>query len=477
MTAGTVFTGATSGAQLTITQVVGTTISGTVTLGNFQTNEIITATLSGGAAFSGTTYTVTGGVASGGLFIFGEQVTNFDGDTAKVEQVNLQTGQEIPLAQLRYTVGLSTTSIEVVAYRTDNTAADAAVPAGTFTAGKNYQFGSEIVLVSAITQGSESTTLTVTRAQNGTTAVSHQEDVPVYGTDILVTDQLTLSKTAGTYQSTPGLFDIQLNDYIIAAQSGVVAQVTASSVYQDPTTNEFIGQVNISPGSSFFGLLFNRITSQTYPNVVLDNIANSSVNIVDFTDNNTPFNENFPATEQINNYVITYDNASGALAEGEDIRNYKIEYGNSNGDFDSAEDAKIRKLTFTNQKGTGFFVAGQTIRIGSLAEGEGTKAEVVGYSQARKTVYLGKIGRCQYNGQDIHAITFAGNAQISTGSFKFGGSSLLLDGTGDYVNIAASSEFAWGTGAFTLEFWVNPDSAAISGTATLLDICLTTDKS
>ncbi len=84
---------------------------------------------------------------------------------------------------------------------------------------------------------------------------------------------------------------IQLNDYIIAAQSGVVAQVTASSVYQDPTTNEFIGQVNISPGSSFFGLLFNRITSQTYPNVVLDNIANSSVNIVDFTDNNTPFNE------------------------------------------------------------------------------------------------------------------------------------------------------------------------------------------
>ena len=129
VTAGTVFTGGTSGAQLTITQVVGTTISGTVTLGNFQANEIITATLSGGAAFSGTTYTVTGGVASGGLFIFGEQVTNFDGDTAKVEQVNLQTGQEIPLAQLRYTVGLSTTSIEVVAYRTDNTAADAVVPA------------------------------------------------------------------------------------------------------------------------------------------------------------------------------------------------------------------------------------------------------------------------------------------------------------------------------------------------------------
>ena len=462
-----VVVGTSSNARLTVTKVVGNIITGFITQGTFVPGELVTVSATG---FSANYASATSpAYESGGLFIFNETVTNFEGNTAKVERVNLQTGQETPLAQLRYTIGLSTSSIEVVKYRTDNTAADEPVPAGTFVATKNYQFGSEIVTVNTITQNNDSTTLGVTRAQSGTTAVSHQEDVPVYGTDISVTNQLTLSKTAGTYQSTPGLFDIQLNDYIIAAQSGVVAQVTASSVYQDPTTQEFIGQVNISPGSSFFGLLFNRITSQTYPNVVLDNIANSQVNIVNFTDNNTPFNENFPANEQINNYVIPYDNASGALTEGEDIRNYKLEYGNSNGDFDQSEDAKIRKLTFDSQKGTGFFVAGQNIRIGSLAEGEGTKAEVVGYSQARQTVYLGKIGRCQYNGQDIHAITFAGNAQLSTASFKFGGSSLLLDGTGDYVNIASSTEFGWGTGAFTLEFWVNPGSGAISGTTTLLD--------
>ena len=129
ITAGTVLTGQTSGSTMTVTGVVGTTISGTITLSTFQTNETITGTLAGGAgAFSGNVYTVNGTVASGGLFIFGEQVSNFDGDTAKVEQAPLQTGQEIPLAQLRYTVGLSTTSIEVVAYRIDNTAADEAVP-------------------------------------------------------------------------------------------------------------------------------------------------------------------------------------------------------------------------------------------------------------------------------------------------------------------------------------------------------------
>ena len=52
---------------------------------------------------------------------------------------------------------------------------------------------------------------------------------------------LTLSKTAGTYQSTPGLFNIQLDDVIIGAQSGVVARsYIYRSAYQDPVTQEFI---------------------------------------------------------------------------------------------------------------------------------------------------------------------------------------------------------------------------------------------
>ena len=139
--------------------------------------------------------------------------------------------------------------------------------------------------------------------------------------------------------------------------------------------------------------------------------------------------------------MIPYDNLTGTFQENEYIRNYKIEYGNSNGDFLATEPAKVRKLTITDVIGTGLFQTGQIIRS------RDSKAEVIGYNQARGTIYLGKIGRCQYNGLDVHAITFAGNAQLSTASFKYGGSSLLLDGTGDYVNIASSTEFGWGTGA------------------------------
>ena len=566
-TIGMALVGTSSGARLTVTKITGNDIDGFITQGTFTLGELATVGATGFAANIGT---VTD-VSNIGLFVFGENVSNLTSNTAKVEQINLQSGAETPLAQLRYTIGASTTSIEMVAYRTDNTAADAPVTAGTFVTGKNYQVESEIFLVNTIVQNNNSTTLSVTRAQNGTAAVSHQEYNPIYGTDITVTNTLTLSKTAGTYQSTPGLFDIVLNDYIIGAQSGVVAQITATSTYQDPTTNEFIGQVNISEGSSFFGLLFNRITSQTYPNIVLDNISQSQIGIVNFTDNLTAFDSSFPANEQVNNYVIPYDNLTGTFQENEYIRNYKIDYGNNNGDFLATEGARIRKLTITDRIGDGIFQTGQVIRS------RDSKAEVVGYNQARNTIYLGKIGRSQRGGLDYNPPTWYGEAQIDTSTKKFGTGSLLLGranhthtfvsgvtngiqasngatsthtaqtGTSydpeagtlvinigthslttsnkvtiadsaitftctadsnttnhpyprstdpasgqaltisavtsdtitvsvgvaqvtlDYLNVDSSSDFAWGTAAFTIELYVKAAAASISGVTTLLD--------
>lgn len=47
-----------------------------------------------------------------------------------------------------------------------------------------------------------------------------------------------------------------------------------------------------------------------------------------------------------------------------------------------------------------------------------------------------------------------GNAQISTAQSKFGGSSVLLDGTLDYLAVPYNASFAYGTGDFTIEFWI-----------------------
>jgi hypothetical protein len=48
----------------------------------------------------------------------------------------------------------------------------------------------------------------------------------------------------------------------------------------------------------------------------------------------------------------------------------------------------------------------------------------------------------------------AGNAQLDTAQFKFGTSSLYLDGTGDYVTSMPDEDFVFGTGDFTIECWV-----------------------
>lgn len=47
-----------------------------------------------------------------------------------------------------------------------------------------------------------------------------------------------------------------------------------------------------------------------------------------------------------------------------------------------------------------------------------------------------------------------GDAKLSTAQAKFGPSSLALDGTGDYVTVATSPDFNFGTGDFTIETWL-----------------------
>jgi len=55
-----------------------------------------------------------------------------------------------------------------------------------------------------------------------------------------------------------------------------------------------------------------------------------------------------------------------------------------------------------------------------------------------------------------------GNAQISTSVVKYGTGSLAFDGTGDYLvsNVASTDLYAFGTGDFTIEFWLYLNSVS-----------------
>lgn len=56
--------------------------------------------------------------------------------------------------------------------------------------------------------------------------------------------------------------------------------------------------------------------------------------------------------------------------------------------------------------------------------------------------------------RSIHVIEFKGTAQIDTAQSKWGGSSLLLDGNSDYLDIPDSSDFFLGSQDFTFETWI-----------------------
>ena len=53
--------------------------------------------------------------------------------------------------------------------------------------------------------------------------------------------------------------------------------------------------------------------------------------------------------------------------------------------------------------------------------------------------------------------TAHGNAQISTTQSEFSGASAYFDGTGDYFDTPANADFNFGSGDFTIDFWMRAD--------------------
>ena len=64
-------------------------------------------------------------------------------------------------------------------------------------------------------------------------------------------------------------------------------------------------------------------------------------------------------------------------------------------------------------------------------------------------------------------ITTVGNIALSDTQSRFGSTSFYFDGTGDYLSLASSSGFAFGTADFCVEYWVFPTSYPGSGNRTL----------
>ena len=104
------------------------------------------------------------------------------------------------------------------------------------------------------------------------------------------------------------------------------------------------------------------------------------------------------------------------------------------------------------------FIDGQALDPTSFGEtgtyGEWKPIEVTGMTYGTNGFYLPFS-----NTGTKHTITANGDAQHSTAQSKIGGSSMYFDGSGDYLTIPSTSDFDFGTGDYTLEFWIRNGTA------------------
>jgi hypothetical protein len=63
----------------------------------------------------------------------------------------------------------------------------------------------------------------------------------------------------------------------------------------------------------------------------------------------------------------------------------------------------------------------------------------------------------------MHPVSVGGNAKLSTAQYKFNGSSIYFDGSGDYLDIPAAGISNFGTGDYTLRGFARMDTSQESG--------------
>jgi hypothetical protein len=67
----------------------------------------------------------------------------------------------------------------------------------------------------------------------------------------------------------------------------------------------------------------------------------------------------------------------------------------------------------------------------------------------------GASGDTAYIAATGQTSTFVGTAQLDSSQYKFGTTSLLVDGNSDYITLPDSTDWSFGAGDFTVDFWVN----------------------
>lgn len=174
---------------------------------------------------------------------------------------------------------------------------------------------------------------------------------------------------------------------------------------------------------------------------------------------------------------VRFDDESGSLTK----REKTIIYGTA-----SATEQILGMHRLYLDNGNKYFIVnhGDEIDLGNDTTGAFTKIFDVSTPDHKwqwinwKNIAIGMDGwnyPVKYNGTSIeqdgsvlftdysttsYTITAVGNAQVDTAQKQIGKGSILLDGTGDYLTVPDNADWNFGTGNFTIDFWIRFNTAS-----------------
>lgn len=286
-------TGATS---IDIVDIVG---------GPFQLNERVDVGRTGFSALIGTIELIDQST----IFEFGEFVTNMTGNTAVIEENNIDLDGNI--------------DSNLVLSKTSGTA--------------EFETGNYNILLNDIIYSAR------TNIAARVTGIAPYRD-PIVSINVASGTEFTVGSTivGGISGATAEVVrvDTALQPYILyylkksAADFVDGEQITNTENQFDTVSGavrlgDVVDTLVINSGSTFFGMIFERIISLTNQNVILDDVSKTTITPVLINDAQQRINADFLDFEEVRSTEVEFENLTGgSLSEGDIIRSVRVNYGN-----------------------------------------------------------------------------------------------------------------------------------------------------
>ena len=124
----------------------------------------------------------------------------------------------------------------------------------------------------------------------------------------------------------------------------------------------------------------------------------------------------------------------------------------------------LRDATFSAAGGIGLYAIGGAITFDNFTADWTTPYTDANYANVvSRLKFDGSNGSTTFTDEKSKTWTASGGAQIATAQFRFGGASLRVDGTGDYISTPDHADFDFGSGDFTVEGWLRADTTSGTG--------------